>query len=691
MDVFGTAEIALISAIVDRIIPADQDIGGIESGAANYVVRWLQNQDDQIKQSTLVGLKNLRVAAEAAQDARFELPNNPLQDSVLRHFEKQAWFLRIAELATEGFYADEGNGGNIGEKSWSMIGYEPRLQDAHAPRYIFKKYVDEQPAGELYDVIVVGAGAGGGIVACVLAEAGKRVLLLERGDDYHYEISGKRDHLRNHRLSQYGHNTGPDIDGNPRVFVAASGNRQILKPHERGYHSNAAGAGSATVVYGGQAWRFHPDDFRMASRYGVPTDSSLVDWPISYDELAPFYARAEKEIGVAGSDGWHPGTSSVNYPMPPGPGYAAHDVLAQGARKLGMTTFAPPLLINTVSRQGRAACIQCGSCVGFACPSDAKNGTQNTVIPRALATGRCTLLLKATAERIETDASGKVIGVSYRRGLDGEALRHSVQSRCVVLAGGAIETARLLLLSACDKHANGLGNNHDQVGRNLQGHVYSTAFGLFDDYVYDPRGPGVTIASCDFNHGNPGIIGGGMLADDFIMLPVIFWRDALPPDVPRWGSCAKSFMRDNYRRVMAVRGPVQEIPTEQARVCLDSEVKDRFGLAVAKMSGTTHAETIKSATYMLGKAASWLNAAGARRIWSEPPKSRLSGGQHQAGTCRMGKDPRKSVTDSHGRVWGFDNLFVADASLHSTNGGFNPVLTVMALAFRTAEQIAKEL
>ena len=124
---------------------------------------------------------------------------------------------------------------------------------------------------------------------------------------------------------------------------------------------------------------------------------------------------------------------------------------------------------------------------------------------------------------------------------------------------------------------------------------------------------------------------------------------------------------------------------------MDSEVKDRFGLAVAKMSGTTHAETIKSATYMLGKAASWLNAAGARRIWSEPPKSRLSGGQHQAGTCRMGKDPRKSVTDSHGRVWGFDNLFVADASLHSTNGGFNPVLTVMALAFRTAEQIAKEL
>jgi len=544
-----------------------------------------------------------------------------------------------------------------------------------------------------YDCIVVGAGAAGPIVAVLVAEAGKTVLLLERGAPLTYALDPRRDHLRNQRFSEYGHNAGPAVDGNPRVLVTPSGKERIIRPHEAGYQNNAAAVGGGTAVYGGQAWRFLPDDFRMASRYGVPAGSSLTDWPISYDDLAPFYEQAEWQIGVSGDGTGNPnqGPRSKPYPMPAVPPNATTAVLKRGAEAIGITTFTPPLLINTEPRDGRAACIQCGSCVGFTCPSNGKNGTQNTVLPRALATGLCDLVSGAMVEQVDTDASGDVIGATFLEGRDGAITRRSVKAKIIVVSAGAIESARLLQLSRSKLHPNGLGNAHGQVGLNLQGHYYPTAYGLFDEPLYDPHGPGVTIATTDFNHGNDGVVGGGMLADDFIMLPIIFWKQALPPDLPRWGQAAKDFVRGNYRRVLQVKGPVHEIPIAECRVELDPNITDRFGLPVARLSGVAHLETVRTASYMLGRARQWVEAAGAIRQWSWEPGARLSGGQHQAGTCRMGDDPAGSVTDKWGRVWGHDNLFVTDGSLHPTNGGFNPVLTIMAMAFRNGAHIAAQL
>ena len=146
-------------------------------------------------------------------------------------------------------------------------------------------------------------------------------------------------------------------------------------------------------------------------------------------------------------------------------------------------------------------------------------------------------------------------------------------------------------------------------------------------------------------------------------------------------------MRDLYLRGIDIRGPVQEIPSPDSRVTLDPNVRDRFGLPVARLSGTTHPETVRTAEFMRRRAEDWLRASGAERIWSWPPEQKFSAGQHQAGTCRMSKDPRHGVTDEWGRVHGHENLFVCDGSLHVTNGGFNPALTIMALSFRTAEHI----
>jgi choline dehydrogenase-like flavoprotein len=538
-----------------------------------------------------------------------------------------------------------------------------------------------------YDVIIVGGGAGGGVAAGVLAEAGKRVLLLERGGQLSFEHD-PHDHLRHQRFSRYGHNAGPDIEGNPRVTVDAQGQTRVIRPHEDGYQNNAATVGGGTRVYGAQAWRFLPQDFRMASLYGIPMGSSLADWPISYEDLEPYYERAEWEIGVAG-DGiasarhW---PRRTGFPMPPLPVNKQGHVLRAGASKLGWETLPIPALINTTPYNARPACIQCQYCVGFTCPVDAKNGTHNTFITRALATGLCDLVTQAMVVRINTEPSGHVSGVSY---YDRDGQLQSVDAEAVICAGGAIETARLLLNSASPQHPQGLGNQHDQVGRNLQGHYYPAAIGLMPEPVYDGIGPGISTATVQFNHGNGNVIGGAMLADEFVELPVIFWARQLPPDLPRWGMANKQFMRENYTRVMRVTGPVQETPSPEARVTLDPSVRDRWGTPVARLSGTTHMETVRTAAFMFERAREWLQASGAIRVWGQPPGLYLSGGQHQAGTCRMGDDPHTSVVDQWGRVHGYDNLFVADGSVHVTNGGFNPVLTILALALRTAEHIAQ--
>lgn len=672
----------LLDRLIDRMASTELGLTAHELGVGGYVLDRLLAGDTPEAAEIVAGLQKTvgEGTYAVATEAQFEA------------HAREPWFTSLARLVAEGVYANPGNGGNRNAASWDVIGYEHGLPEGpDGPPPSRPLPIRRLDADQLdFDAIVVGAGAAGGIVAHSLAQAGRTVLLVERGHERGYAEGGYRDHLRNQRYARYGMNTDPALEGNPRIGIDPEGRAVVARPYEWAYHHSAGGVGSGTTVFGGLAWRFHPDDFRMASRYGVPDGSSLADWPIGYADLEPWYDRAENDIGVSGEAGNpHEGHRSRGYPMPPLPRRLAGDRLAEGARRLGLDTFHPPLLVNSVPRDGRSACIECGSCVGFQCPSNAKNGTYATAIPRALATGRCHLITEAMVTSIEHDDTGQVSGVRLvQPQADGGMVATSVRARLVVVSAGAIETARLLLASRSDFYPNGLGNDHDQVGRHLQGHTYPTAFGLFDDEVHSSRGPGVTIATCDYNHGNPGVIGGAMLADDFVMPPIMFWESALPPALPRWGVEAHRFMRDNYKRVLQVKGPVHEIPNPDCRVTL-AALTDRCGMPVAHLHGTTHPETVRTARFILGKAKEWIEASGARAVWGAEPRLHMSAGQHQAGTCRMGLDPRTSVTDSYGRVWGHENLFVCDASLHPTNGGFNPVLTIMAMAFRNADHILR--
>lgn len=529
-----------------------------------------------------------------------------------------------------------------------------------------------------FDVVVVGSGAGGGVAAWVFAERGKRVLVIDRGRDYPPGWTG-RDLLRNHRYSRYGHNTGPEIEGNPRVFVSRDGAESVVQPHEGGYQNNAMAVGGGTRVYGAQAWRFHPLDFRMATTYGVPAGSSLADWPFDSTELDPYYEEIEWEMGISGGPPAANMPARRDYPMEALPATYRTGRLSAVAERLGWAHQRVPLLINSRKYGGRGACIGGQTCVGFGCPTEAKAGTQNTVLPKALAHAGCELWIETRVTRLVTDNAGRVTGVEVVR--DGKT--EMVRADVVVLAAGAIETPRLLLLSATEREPQGIGNNHDQVGRHLQGHFYPGALGVFDDLVADMVGPGPTVAVTQFNHGNPGVVGGGMLADDFIQLPAHFVRD-LPPQVPRYGAGFKAWVRDNYRRSFHIFGPTQDIPNPDSRVSLADSVTDSLGLRVARLSGTTHPETVRTALYMRDIAVRWLREAGAKEVYEKPVGLGMSAGQHQAGTCRMAARPEDGVVDHQGRVWGHDNLLVCDASVHVTNGGFNPVLTVLATALRSA-------
>ena len=535
------------------------------------------------------------------------------------------------------------------------------------------------------NAIVVGAGAGGGIVAKELATAGLSVVLFERGrwqsfDDHDH------DELISQRVTVLGNAFGPDDEGHPRRVKLGDTWRTVL-PSEGAYGNNAACVGGGTLSYGAMAWRFSAQDFRMRSRYGTPDGSTLDDWPITYDDLEPFYEKAEYEIGVAG-EASNPFAAPRRkpYPMPPFPYNTEGRLLEASARRLGFHPFPIPMLRNSVPYGGRAACIHCRYCVGFACEVQAKCGTQNTVIPTAMATGNCVVRTQATVNQVLTDDPGRATGVSY---FDTEGRFATLTADLVVVSAAATESARLLLNSKSKLFPTGLGNRSGWVGRNLQGHAYCGAWGLFEDEVYDDVGAGATIAMCDFNHGTPGLRGGGMLANEFIRLPYLFSRNR-PDGEPGWGRAHKDFQRTYFKRSISVIGPVQEMPVFDCRVELDPVLKDRWGIPVARISGARHPHDLEIARFMASKAEAWLKETGATRTFLRLPGTGVSGGQHQAGTCRMGNDPKTSVVNRQCRVHDVDNLFVIDGSVHVTNGGYNPVLTIMAIAYWASAYITRE-
>jgi hypothetical protein len=264
--------------------------------------------------------------------------------------------------------------------------------------------------------------------------------------------------------------------------------------------------------------------------------------------------------------------------------------------------------------------------------------------------------------------------------------------RAVVVACSATESPRLLLNSKSPLFPNGLGNRYGWVGRNLMGHAYAGAYGLFEEETFDGVGPAARVALCDFSHGLPGgLKGGAVIANEFIRLPYLFSRSVIPPGVPRWGIEHKRFVKRYFKRSVGVKAPVQEMPVFECRVSISPTLKDAYGIPTVRLTGQRHPHDREVGAYLAARSEEWLKEAGASKTWQSLPGTGLGGGQHQAGTCRMGDDPKTSVVDKYCRVHEVDNLYVVDGSVHVTNGGFNPSLTIQAIAYWASARMVKEL
>ncbi|WP_243064446.1 GMC family oxidoreductase N-terminal domain-containing protein [Humibacter sp. RRB41] len=676
------AALPALRAAIDRIIPADAWPAGWEGGVAEYLTLDPIAADRDLLWAwpSLISLAaRLDDEAQRAGAAGFAHLGAQAQDGILTRIaagSSAAAFDVLRRVSWEGYYASSDARHPAG---LDMVGFrgvpegvtpvEPEPPAAIAPSQVHAHY----------DAIVVGSGPGGGVAAQVLTAAGKHVLLVERApnlrDD---EIRG--DHLHGKRNAVYWPTVGPG-PGHPRVAQLPDGDRVLDGTDDASvYGLNADTVGGGTRIWQGMAWRFMPEDFRMRTLYGDPDGASLADWPVSYDELEPYYTRAEWELGVAGEEGGLTRRTprSGGYPMPAMGTEPSRELLGAAADTLGWGWGPIPLAINSVPWGGRAACVRCAQCIGNTCPVNAKNGSQSTFIPRALATGLCDLL--ADAEVVEVRDGVGAAGVTIMADASSHPVELTVSADVVVVSAGAVETARLLL-------ASGIGNDH--VGRYLHDHRTATVLGRSASPVKPYIGPGHSVATLDHVHGDTIPWGGGVIVDLMSLLPL---TSAGQPDpgVAGWGAGHKEWMREGRANLFGVFAMGQEIPLPTSRVTL-AAVRDRWGRPGAALRKDVHWTSQQVEDGMAVQGAKWLEAAGITDIRRQGgPATASAAGEHSCGTARMGTSTENSATDPYGRVWGTGRIVCCDSSLHPTNGSVNPTLTIVANAFRVADNLVAE-
>jgi choline dehydrogenase-like flavoprotein len=503
---------------------------------------------------------------------------------------------------------------------------------------------------ESADVVIVGAGACGGVVARALADAGASVLVLEAGRRFDPATD-----LRNSEA-----NAGKIMWTEPRVYTGKHG----VVPKA------GVGVGGGTLTWLGVMPRFHPADFRTRSTEGVGDD-----WPIGYDDLRPWYARVEREFGVAGECGPF-APEPYELPMPPHRMNWHAQVLARGARALGAHPFAPPVAINSVPYDGRPACCYCGWC-GSGCPTTAKATAVETYLARAEAKG-ARVIPEAFVHQVNYDAGrDRVTGVSY---LDAAGREHEATATVVVLAAHALETPRLLLLSASATFPQGLANSSGQVGRNLMSHPTWQVFGTFGEPVNAYKGMQMGhVMVQDHYRPDPARNGcaRGFVLISYMMTPITYANLSGSFFGPEF----KQFLMD-YPYTAAWWAHAEGLPSERNTVTLDPEVRDARGLPVGRLTYEWGENDLKLAAAARDRAAEMMKASGARQV-----RIGLNYGAHAMGTCRMGTDSATSVVDEYCRAHDVPNLFVCDTSVFVTGAGVNPTLTAMAIASRAAEHI----
>ena len=700
-----------LAPVLDALFP-----GVADAGAQRYVTRWLA----RASRADLAGVRRAVATLVTAARIRYRRPLARLGpedlDALLGSLAdpgsgasgpdtRAFWVLR--QLALEAALAHPSHGGNRGGWGWRLVGAvgDPQPRGFTAAEVMTAKPVSSVAAAPLRwsagllarpavrsdeaDVCVVGLGAAGGIIAAELAEAGLRVIALEAGAASVRGSTDEKEFQVGRALFWREEETLVVNDGPPQRGLWLARNVGVGGPLHW-----------TTITY-----RFHPSDFRVRSEVGAIAGTSVADWPISYADTEPYYARAEREIGIAGVAGGNPyeGPRSGPFPLPPVTLSRAGALFAGSARRLGYLPYPTPSAIATERQGTRQACNLCGRCSHYDCLRRAKGNTRDTVLARAARTGRLDIRAQSRVERIVVDQrTGQVRAVRYR----GPRGSREVRARTFVLATGAAYQARLLLLSASGAHPRGLANSSGLVGRNLMFHTNVMAWGVFDEPIHVDRGPQTGMAFDDLDEDRPrlrhgasfvrgaAVVGGLPLA--FAGGPLAFANAAgqtyrLPPGVPLWGAGFRDFVASAYTRHLAAFALCEDLPVEANRVELDPTVRLADGGPGLRIHYRYHPNTVAMEEFMVDRVAAVVRGAGAREVVSHRsavPAGIFAG--HHMGTARMGTDPQTSVADADGRAHDVPNLFLPGSGLFVTSAGVNPTGTIFALAYRTAAAIARD-
>jgi len=564
----------------------------------------------------------------------------------------------------------------------------------------------EALASQIADICLVGVGAVGGILAKELASVGLKVIAFERGPALRIEDYASRDSIRfvarQDQLDWVRHE--------PTLFRTRDDEKAALR-----YSTSPLNAlGGALLHWTGQASRFMPGDFNVfsnevasgiAERAGADlTGYDIVDWPIGYEDLEPYYERFEWEFGVSGEAGKNPfaGPRKRAYPLPPLRRSAKMELLEGACQRLGYHPFSGPAGIlsepyrpappyDTRIRE-RPACVYCGHCNNYGCHVQAKAAALYTVIPVARETGNLELRTNCKVFRVNTDSKGHATGVSY---FDPDGHVQEQRARVVILAAFVFENVRLLLVSRTEHtlFRKGLANSSGLVGRYFLGHGDVRVYGLFDDYVVNGFiGPGSAAIRLDdfngnnFDHTGVGFIRGGTMGSSGDGAP-LSRVDVVPPDVRPWGREYKEYFARYYTRSFDIHISPETLPHGENRVDLDPRRRDRWGLPLPRVTFAFHQNEQRMHRFMVKIGEQIMRETGASKVWSKLPGPIPI---RQAGGTRMGKDGRTSVVNEYCQTHDVPNVFVIGSSVFPTMAGYPATATIGALAYRTAEYIGRQ-
>ncbi len=538
----------------------------------------------------------------------------------------------------------------------------------------------------IYDICIIGSGAGAGPISYELSKEGAKVAVLEKGKHYKRKDFSKDEIAFTKRSI-----VTPKLEDEYHTIVNED---QEYTTYEAQWDFwNGSIVGGASNFMSGFFHRLHPDDFKLKTKYGPIKGANIEDWPISYEELEPYYKKVENIVGVSGKFQdvkYEPPRSTKDFPYPPTTEHPIVDLIDKSARELGMNSLVTPRAILSKDTENRDKCYYSNYCGSYGCSSGAKGSSREALINPALETGNLTLITDAFVIKLN-EKEGRIVSATY---IDKKTnSKKEIYARIFVAAAQAVETSRLLLNSVSMNFPKGLGNNSSQVGKNLLFSGGGIVNGTFDEnsfaldklmtkgyfvnrvikdfYFFKDQKGG--IMELLFEHANPIRKANKLKWDDNGRL---VWGEAL------YKKLYKSF---NKEKNLSIEIFNDWLPNDNCNVSIDKNRRDKYGINVAKIAIGSHPLNEQTGDKIAAQAVKLLKKMGARNIngnISPYPPSNL-----QAGGCRFGNDPKASVLDKNCRSHEVENLFVTDGSFMPTGGSVPYTFTIYANSFRVADYL----